>query len=131
MYAAVIKFFLSWWKEILIALVIIGAIWYVKNLQDTVKDQQVTIGSLTIANQVLTDSNKVLTKTVTANNETIAELGKGAENTKREFQKLNADVEHKSRVLNGRLKAIMANKAPVTCEATINYMLEAAPSYKR
>jgi Tfp pilus assembly protein PilN len=36
-------FFLKFWKQIVIALVILGAIWWVKNLYDTVEEQKVTI----------------------------------------------------------------------------------------
>jgi uncharacterized membrane protein len=36
-------FFLKFWKQIIIVLVVIGAIWWVKNLMDTVEEQKVTI----------------------------------------------------------------------------------------
>ena len=131
MYGVVLKFLAKWWKEIIIVIVIIGAIWYVRNLQNTVGEQRDKINGLTTANQVLTDSNKTLTNTVTANNKTIAELSKGADETKREFDKLNVQVEHQTVVLTKRLKDIMSRKAPVTCDDTITYMLEAVPTYKQ
>ncbi len=126
-----LKFLMSWWKEILIALVIIAGVLYVRNLQNTVEEQRTEITNLATANQVLTDSNKVLTNTVTANNKTIDELSKGADKTKREFDKLNIQVEHQTTVLTKRLKDIMSRKAPVTCDDTITYMLEAVPTYKQ
>ena len=126
-----LMFLKKWWKEILIALVIIGAIWYVRNLQNTVEEQKVTITQMELANATLKESNRTLTNTVTANNKTIAELGKGADQTKREFDKLNIQVEHQTSVLTKRLKDIMSRKAPVTCDDTITYMLEAAPTYKQ
>lgn len=131
MYGIALKFLVSWWKEILIVLVIIGAMWYVRNLQNTVEEQRNKIAEMTTANQVLKDSNKVLTNTVTANNKTVAELSKGADETKREFDKLNIQVEHQTSVLTKRLKDIMSRKTPVTCDDTITYMLEAVPTYKQ
>lgn len=126
-----LKFLTSWWKEILIVLVIIAGVLYVRNLQNTVDEQHTEITNLTTANKVLTDSNKVLTNTVTANNKTIDELSKGADETKREFDKLNIQVEHQTTVLTKRLRDIMSRKTPVTCDDTITYMLEAVPTYKQ
>lgn len=126
-----LKLLMKWWKEILIALVIIGAILYVRNLQNTVEEQRTKITNLTTANQVLTDSNKVLTNTVTANNKTIEEMSKGADQTKKEFAKLNVQVAQQTSVLTKRLKDIMSRKAPETCEDTIKYMLEVVPTYKQ
>lgn len=127
----VLKFLLRWWKEILIALVIVGAVWYVRNLQNTVEEQRTEITNLTTANKVLKDSNEVLTKTVTANNRTIEELSKGADQTKREFDKLTIQVEQQTRVLTKRLKDIMSRPLPETCEDTIKYMIDAVPTYQQ
>jgi cell division protein FtsB len=38
-----VTFFLKFWKHIVIALVVLAAIWWVKNLVDTVEKQKVTI----------------------------------------------------------------------------------------
>lgn len=126
-----LKFLARWWKEILIVLVIVAGIWYVRNLQTTVKDQATTITQMTIVNKTLEDSNKTLTNTVAANNKTIAEMGKGAAQTKEDFARLNGQVEAQTRVLTNRLRDILNRPAPVTCNDTIDYMLEAAPTYKR
>lgn len=123
-------FFTKFWKEIIIALVVIGAIWYVNNLQSTVKSQAETIIGQKIANDVLVQSNKVLTDTVTANNTTIAELGKSATDTKEKFGKLNLQIDSQSRELAKRLKVILNKPAPVTCSDTIDYLIEATPTYK-
>lgn len=125
------KFLIRWWKELLIALVIVGAAWYVWELHNTVGEQRVTINEITNANQVLKDSNKVLTDTVTANNAVIADMSKGAVETKREFDKLHIQVEHQTSILTKRLKDIMSRKVPITCDDTITYMLEAVPTYKQ
>lgn len=126
-----LKFLARWWKEILIVLVIVAGIWYVRNLQTTVKDQATTITQMTIVNKTLEDSNKTLTNTVAANNKTIAEMGKGAAQTKEDFARLNGQVEAQTRVLTNRLRDILNRPAPVTCNDTIDYMLEAAPTYNR
>lgn len=126
-----LKFLAKWWKEILIVLVIIAGIWYVRNLQTTVKDQATTITQMEIVNKTLEESNKTLTATVTANNKTIAEMGKGAAQTKEEFAKLNGQVEAQTRVLTNRLRDILNRPVPETCNDTITYMLDAAPTYKQ
>jgi predicted nuclease with TOPRIM domain len=124
-------FFKKWWKEILLVLVVLGAIWYVQNLRSTVKDQAKTITQMEITNKTLTESNKTLTSTVTANNKTIAEIGKGAAQTKEAFDKLNGNVAAQSHALDRRLKDLLNRPAPVTCNDTITYMIDAVPSYKQ
>lgn len=127
----VIEFVLKWWKELVIALVVVGAIWYVNNLQHTVETQRNTIAQLNVNNKLLQDSNKTLTDTVTANNKTIADLSKSAEATKRAFDKLSGQVDDQTAVLTKRLKDIMSRPVPVTCDDTISYMIDAAPTYKQ
>jgi hypothetical protein len=124
-------FLKKWWKEILLALVVIGAIWYVRNLQNTVEEQRTTISQMNLVNQTLTASNKTLTSTVTANNKTIEELSKGADQTRREFEKLSIQVEHQSTVLSKRLKDLLGRPVPVTCDDTIKYLIEVAPSFRQ
>lgn len=127
----VLKFLAKWWKEIFIALVLIGAVFYVRHLQSTVEDQRNTIAQMQSANQILKDSNKKLTDTVTANNKTIDELHKGADQTKAAFEKLNAQVEHQTQVLSKRLQDVLSRPVPVTCDDTIKYMIDAVPTYKQ
>lgn len=130
-YMIALKFLAKWWKEIFIVLAIIGAVLYVRNLQSTVEEQRTTIAQMQAANQILKDSNKTLTATVIANNKTIDELHKGADQTKAAFDKLHASVEHQTQILNKRLHDIMSRPAPVTCDDTIKYMIDAVPSYKQ
>lgn len=125
-----LMFLKKWWKEILIVLVVVAGIWYVRNLQNTVEEQKVTITQMKMANDTLKESNRVLTNTVTANNKTIEELSKGADKTKQEFDKLNSKVAQQTTELTRRLKDILNRPAPVTCEDTIDYLLEAVPTYK-
>lgn len=130
-FSIALVFLKRWWKEILIVLVIAGAVFYVWNLRSTVKEQAVTITQLEMANKTLKDSNKTLTNTVTANNKTIAELSKGAAQTKEDFMKLNAQVEAQTAILTKRLKSILNQPAPVTCDETIQYLIDAVPTYNQ
>lgn len=122
-------FLKKWWKEIALALVVVAGIWYVVHLQNTVETQKTTITQLTIANKTLTDSNTALKNTVVANNKTIAELGQSAAQTKEEFAKLSGRVDQQTHQLLAKLQNVMKTPVPTTCNDTIKYMIDAAPSY--
>lgn len=124
-----LMFLKRWWKELLIVLVIAGAVFYVWNLRSIVKEQAAVIATLEVHNKILVDSNKTLTNTVTANNQTIAELSRGAEQTKEDFAKLNARVEAQTSILTKRLKSILEQQPPATCEDTIQYLIDAVPTF--
>lgn len=125
----VYSFLKAWWKEIFIVLVILGAVGYVRNLQLTVERQAVTIAQMDIVKNTLIQSNETLTATIKQNSRALAELSEGAAFTKEEFAKLNGRVAGQTQEIADRLKGILNKPAPVTCEDTIDYMIDAVPTY--
>lgn len=123
------SFLKAWWKEIFIVLVVLGAVAYVRDLQLTVERQAVTIAQMDIIKNTLIQSNETLTATIKQNSQALAELSEGADFTKEEFAKLNGRVASQTQEIADRLKGILNKPVPVTCEDTIDYMIDAAPTY--
>lgn len=124
-------FLKAWWKEILIALIIAAAALYVHNLNSTIADQTKTISDLKLENTIVKDNNAKLEAAISANNAAITKLADGAESTKSAFEKLNTNVKGQLNGLDGRLKTILASKKPVTCEETIQYLIDGAKEYQK
>ena len=124
-------FLRSYWKEIAIALVVLGAYWYVTNLQSTVKDQERDIRTLTAEKVVLEANNVVLETAIKTTNAALGKFADAGGKTQREFDKVNAHVTAQSQVLFGKLASVAKDKKPVTCEATIQYLVDGAKEFKK
>jgi predicted negative regulator of RcsB-dependent stress response len=60
----VASFFLRFWKQIVIALVVLGAVWWVRNLYTTVQEQEITIATQQTTIKSLSDSIEEQNKAV-------------------------------------------------------------------
>lgn len=129
-YGILLKFLAKWWKEIFIAVVIAGGMFYVYHLNQTVDSQRDTIARLSVDKKLLADDNSQLRRVIVANSETIAEMSKATTKTKADFEALAAHVSSQTQILTTRLRELKNQPIPVTCDDTINYMIKAAPSYK-
>lgn len=126
-----LSFFTKNWKIVLLALVVGGAYFYVRGLQNEIRDQQEKIATLQLENQIVKDNNVKLEGALTASNEAIGKLAAGAAQTKKDFATLNANVKGQSSKLEERLRQILAEKKPETCEATIDYLIDAVKEYAK
>lgn len=123
---------LKFWKEIL-ALIIAGACaFYIWDLNHTISEDALKIGNLTTENTVLKSNEEKLQNAVTSNNTAIAKLSDGADETKKSFATLGTTVKSSSANLETRLKGILADKPPLTCQDSLQLLLDAATqgSYK-
>lgn len=125
-----LMFLKRFWKELIIVLVIAAAVLYMRGLYSTIDKQKETIAQLTTANQILKDNNDKLEKTIAANNEAISKMAAGAKETNKAFSTLNTTVKAQTSSLEERLRRILQDKKPQTCEDTIQYLLEAAKGFK-
>lgn len=110
-----------------VALAAAAALWgYVNHLSTTIKLRDQTITNLTTENTIIKANNALLESSINANNEAISVIAAGASDTKAAFASLNKNVQQHIKTLDGRLKDILSEQKPETCEATIKYLLDAA-----
>lgn len=125
-----IAFLKSWWKEILIAVIIAAVFGWYHHLTSTIADQKADIARLTTENTIVKENNAKLEASITANNAAITKLAEGAADTKKNFAALGTTVKTQSSTLEARLRGVLAEKKPQTCQDTIQYLLDAVKEYK-
>ncbi len=116
----------KYWKVLLVIIAILAVVLYMRGLYSTIDDQSQQITNLTTANKTLTDNNIKLEATITASNKAIEQMSKNAEKTTNAFANLDKSVRAQTGNLEDRLRRIMQDKKPQTCEDTILYLIEAA-----
>lgn len=126
-----LPFLRKWWKEIFIILVIAGGWFYYKHLVNTIDDQRTQIAQLETAKQILEDNNKKLIGAIDANNAAINKLAESTDATKKNFAALGSTVKTQNTNLEARLRAILAEKKPLTCDDTIQYLIDAVKDYPK
>lgn len=131
MWTLALSFFTKNWKLLVVAAAIGGAYLYVQNLRSTVNEQREQIATLQLENQIIKENNVKLEAALTASNQAIGKLAEGAAQTKKDFATLNTNVRSQSTKLEERLRQILAEKKPETCEATIDYLIDAVKEYQR
>lgn len=125
------KLLLDNWK-LVVAVIVLGLITlHYVGLRDTIADQRVKIAELTTENTVLLGNNKLLQKSIDANNEAITKMAESADQTKDDFAKLNNSVRQQTAKLEKRLADILKDARPETCDATIQYLIDAVEEYKK
>ena len=124
-------FLKSWWKEIAIALAVVGGIWYVHHLQSTVADQEKQIAVATAQNKVLEENQKTLQSAIDVTNKSFEAIDKIDKTNKEQFAKLQTVVGTSNEVISKRLAVILAEKKPQTCEESIQYLIGAVKGYSK
>lgn len=81
------SFFLRFWKQIVIVLVVLGAVWWVRNLYTTVEEQKITIAT---------------------QQTTIKSLGDSIEEQNKAIKKLKTDSDERLKLANEALAAAQA-----------------------
>lgn len=128
--AFLLPFLRTWWKLIIIVMIIAAGVMWYKHLTNTIEDQREQIASLTTENTVIKENNAKLEASIQANNTAISKLAEGAADTKRNFAALGSTVRSQSDSLEQRLRGILVERKPQTCEETIQYLIDAAKEYK-
>jgi hypothetical protein len=124
-------FLQMWWKELVVAAVVAGGIWYVHHLQTTVEDQAKTIAVQEAQATVLKANQELLQTAIDATNKSFERIDKVDKLNKDQFAKLQTTVSASSDALAKRLTGILAGKKPVTCEETIQYLIDASKGYSK
>lgn len=119
------------WKLIIALVVIVLTLAYVAILHGTISEQSNRIAELTAANVTLKENNVRLQSAITLSNTAIDKLAQGADATNKAFKGLNSLVKAQSSDLEARLRIILQEKKPQTCEDTILYLIQAAREMKQ
>lgn len=128
MYLAFLK---TWWKEIAVAALAATVYLYWHHLTSQITSLENNIISLQTVNTVLKSNNDKLELAIKTNNSAVQALSDGATKTKSDFNDLNANVTAQIAALNPKLTAILKGVKPVSCEATVKYLLDARTEYPR
>lgn len=121
----------KWWKPLAIIL-IIGLIYgYWHHLESTISDQRTEIATLNTANTILKQNNDKLTTSIADINVSVGKLAEGTSQTQASFATLNATVKVQTGSLDQKLRAVLADKKPQSCDDTIRYLVEAAKGYQK
>ena len=124
-------FLKAWWKEIAIALIVGGGIWYVNHLQNTVDKQKQQLVVQAAQNKVLIENDQVLQNAINATNKSFEAIDKIDKNNKEQFAKLQTVVNSTNTTISKRLAAILVEKKPQNCDQTIQYLIDAAKGYSK
>ena len=119
------------WKYLLVAIVVGGALWYVFDLRDTIRDQKVQIAQLESDKQTLLVNNQTLKDAISSTNVALLKLSEGIDETKQKFGELQTSVTNRTTIINNKLQQITAEPAPSSCTDTIQYLIDAAKGYPK
>jgi hypothetical protein len=128
---ALLSFIKNNWLPILVVVSVLGTVWYVGHLKDTIEKQQKDIVTLTAQRDALQDSNNKLTASIAVTNKAVELMRDLAPNTKKQFDALSAKVGQQSDAVAAKIQRILAEKKPITCEETIDYLINAQKEFKK
>lgn len=124
-------FLRSYWKEILVALIVAAIAGYWFHLEHTIDSQATQIIQLQTSVDTLKDNNVKLVGVIDANNQAVNKIAEASTATLTAFGTLNSTVSKQSGTLNAALAAVRAEKKPQTCDDTIKYLVDAAKGYQK
>ena len=113
----------KYWKEIVIALLIIGSAAYIARLHLTIKDQEKQLAVDAVNIQTLTANVTTLQQTITDNNALVSKFDQFAHDTTQSFVDLDTTIAQRNDQLAKQVQGIMKEKKPVTCGDAIQYLI--------
>lgn len=128
---SVVALIKSNWKIIAVVALVGAVALYYNHLTSTIAKQTLTIAQLEDVNRILEQNVETLESAVKANNESIKLLAEGAETTKQQFDALDKTVQQSSARLSRQLSGILSEPKPQTCDASIQYLIDAAKGFRK
>lgn len=124
-------FMKRWWKELIVVIAIAAVVLHYRSLTSTIEDQRVSIATLTNENTIIKQNNEKLEQAIVASNKSIELLAAGTSQTKKDFATLNKAVKGQASDLEVKLRGILAEAPPQSCEDTIKYLVDAVKGYPK
>ena len=110
------------WKPIVVAIVFLAAWWYVDNLKDTIRDQQLTIADLTLRLDTCKDNVSTLEQAITNQNESITKALQAGREAEARIAELQGRLGQLSTEHQSEIDRILSEQTPATCEQAIQYL---------
>ena len=110
------------WKPIVVAIAFLAAWWYVDNLKDTIRDQQLTIADLTLRLDTCKDNVSTLEQAITNQNESITKALQAGREAEARIAELQGRLGQLSTEHQSEIDRILSEQTPATCEQAIQYL---------
>lgn len=115
-------FIKKYWKQIILALIIGGTLWHIKNLNETISKRNDTITHLTADLQKTKDNLKTCQDTITDQNQKLKDAATIAENNQKELDKLGDRLKKDAASNKLEIDRLRNQPAPKTCNDVKKYL---------
>lgn len=130
-FKALLPLIKKFWPYILVLAIAVGGYFYWNSLIN--KIEKLEQHNATLQQQLGTcEANfNGLKGSLDAQNEALKKIDKMIEQNRQEWKKLYSDVKDQNSALDKRLRDILKEKKPETCEQAIKYLLDARKGYTK
>lgn len=123
-FKSIFDFFIKNWKIVSIILIIMGSFFYVKSLNNQIKELNAEVVELKTINAYCENSKATLENSLKTQNYEIDKWVKIGKNSKKEFDTLKDNIDKQRKLSNLELQKILKEKIPENCQDAINYMVD-------
>lgn len=125
-----LKILQTYWKEIALLLVVCLGVWYVQHLRSTVERQAEAISTLEASVKVYKHNDEVMTNALESVKQSFKIIDEIDRKNKETFAQMEKVVNANNGKLAQQLRGMLSDKKPVTCDETIQYLIDAKGAYK-
>lgn len=126
-----LPFLKTYWKPIAIIVLVVGTGWYVMHLRSVVSDQAATITHDQQIIKEAADANLVLRNQITANNKTIDQWSQVSQQQTQQMATLQSQLTKQQADTKSKIANILTGVKPQTCDAAIDYLIQAGSEFKK
>lgn len=115
-------FIKKYWKQIIIALIIGGTLWHIKNLNETIRERDTKIVQLTTELQRTKENLKTTQDTISDQNKKLQDAAKVAENNQKDLNTLGDKLKKEAANNKLQIDKLRNQPAPKTCDDVKKYL---------
>lgn len=115
-------FIKKYWKQIIIALIIGGTLWHIKNLNETIHERDTKIVQLTTELQRTKENLKTTQDTISDQNKKLQDAAKVAENNQKDLNTLGDKLKKEAANNKLQIDKLRNQPAPKTCDDVKKYL---------
>lgn len=131
MWTLAFGFLKNYWREIAIALVVGFFVWKWNDMKETIVEQKETISQQKQAIETLEKNVNKLVGSIENVSKSLDVVSKTSDQVKQQFDKLAGNVNKQVGALSVRLEDVLKQPKPASCEASIEYLIDAKKDYKK
>lgn len=121
----------TYWKPILLVVIVGGSLMYIHHLRDVVSEQNITITRDNTQLQQAADANKVLRDQIDSLNVTITQWSDLSKKQQDQVNDLSSRLQTQHQNTQNQVNLILKDKKPATCDDAIEYLIQAGMGYKK